>query len=328
VVTIFALASALFYGCADFLGGVATRHARVLSVLPLSAGAGAIIGLAAALISGQPIHLSGLGWGIAGGAVGGLGLIVFYAGLAAGPMSVVAPVSALVATILPVGVAFAGGERAGPKVYLGALLCLVAIVLVSSAAPPETAHQRRPTSSELPAESQDLVTSPTPGLHSATATKVLARNPATQLTGRLNVRGFHLRAVAYGAVAGATFGLFFVFLRNAGHTGTLWPITAARLAGLAVILLAAAVTRTRPVLSKVSRRLLLAIIGSGVLDASANLLYVIATRSGLFGLAVVLTSLYPGVTVLLARVTLGERLRPTQRFGLVLAGIGVVLVTI
>jgi uncharacterized membrane protein len=46
----------------------------------------------------------------------------------------------------------------------------------------------------------------------------------------------------------------------------------------------------------------------------------------MFGLAVVLTSLYPGVTVLLARVVLGERLRWVQRTGLGLAAIGIILV--
>jgi len=64
-----------------------------------------------------------------------------------------------------------------------------------------------------------------------------------------------------------------------------------------------------------------------VLDAAANVCYIVATRSGLFGLAVVLTSLYPGITVLLARVSLGERLSPAQKAGLLLAGLGVVLVT-
>ncbi len=45
------------------------------------------------------------------------------------------------------------------------------------------------------------------------------------------------------------------------------------------------------------------------------------------GLAVVITSLYPGITVLLARL-LGERLRPMQRAGLLLAAVGVLLVTV
>jgi drug/metabolite transporter (DMT)-like permease len=291
MVTIFAVAAALLYGSADFLGGAATRHARLLSVLPLSAVAGALVVLSAALLSGQPIRSGGLGWGVAGGAVGGVGLIIFYAGLAAGPMTVVAPVSALMATVLPVGVAVADGERASGLVYTGALLCLVAIVLVSSAAPEPAGGQ------------QDL-----------------RRRPA--------IGAFHGRAVGYGVTAGLTFGLFFLFLRNAGHSGTLWPVALARLAGLAVIMLAAAATRTRPVLTTASVRLRLATIGSGVLDASANICYVFATRAGLFGLAVVLTSLYPGITVLLARLTLGERLGTAQQAGLVLAAVGIVLVTV
>jgi len=293
VVTIFALGAALLYGSADFLGGVATRLSRVASVLPLSAGAGVVVVLGAALLSGEPFRSAGLGWGLAGGAMGGIGLIIFYAGLAAGPMSVVAPVSALAATVLPVGVALGEGERASPIVDIGALLCLTAIVLVSSA------------------ESREFS----------------ARRGRAGLRDRLAASGFHGRAVAYGLAAGTLFGLFFTFMRVAAQGGTLWPATAARVAGLAVILLAAAVTRSRPVFGRAGARLLLATAGSGVLDASANVCYILATRSGLFGLAVVLTSLYPGITVLLARLGLGERLRPAQKAGLLLAGLGVVLVT-
>jgi uncharacterized membrane protein len=292
MVTIFALSAAILYGSADFLGGFATRHARVLSVLPLSTAAGTFIVLAAALVSGQPIRAEGLAWGLAAGVVGGLGLMVFYAGLAAGPMSVVAPVSALISTILPVGVALADGERASAIVSAGALVCLIAVVLVSSS-------ERKAVGEARP-----------PGLR-----------------GLVVRSGFHGRAVAYGVGAGTAFGLFFLFIRDAGHSGTLWPIAAARVAGFAVVVIAATITRTRPVLTGVSTRLLLATAGSGAVDAVANVFYIVATHSGLFGLAVVLTSLYPGVTVLLARLALGERLRVTQQVGLVLACVGVVLVT-
>jgi len=54
---------------------------------------------------------------------------------------------------------------------------------------------------------------------------------------------------------------------------------------------------------------------------------VLATRAGQFGLAVVITSLYPGATVLLARLVLQERMRTLQRIGLLLAAAGIVLVT-
>ncbi len=293
MVTFFALAAAVLYGSADFLGGVATRRARALAVLPASALAGALIVLAAALISGEPASRAGLGWGLAAGAVGGVGLIVFYAGLAEGPMSIVAPTSALTATVLPVGVALAEGERASPVIYVGAAICVMAIVLVSSAGAPSARQQS-----------------------------------GGRLTARLADRGFHVRAIGYGTAAGLAFGLFFVFLRNAGQSGAFWPIVASRLGGLVIIVFAAAVTRTRPVIASGGARLLLATFGSGVFDASANVCYVLATRAGLFGLAVVLTSLYPGVTVLLARFVLGERLRRIQLAGLLIAGCGIVLVTV
>jgi drug/metabolite transporter (DMT)-like permease len=294
VVTIFALAAALLYGSADFLGGVATRRARVLAVLPLSAGAGAVVMIASAVLAGDPLRSAGLGWGIAAGAVGGVGLIIFYAGLAAGPMSVVAPVSALMSTVLPLAFALAGGERLTALEYTGALLCLAAIVLVSSAETKPPAGQPR------------------------------RRGIMAFLAGT----GFHGRAVSYGLGAGTTFGLFFLFIRYAGQSGALWPVSSARVAGLAVVLIAAAVTRTRPVLMRANRRLLAATAGSGILDASANICYVLATRAGLFGLAVVLTSLYPGITVVLARFVLNERMRLPQRVGLLLAAAGVVLVTV
>lgn len=295
MVTIFALAAALMYGSADFLGGAATRHARVLAVLPLSAGAGAIVMIAAAVVSGEPFGTGGLGWGLAGGAVGGVGLMIFYAGLAAGPMSVVAPVSALMATVVPVGVALAQGERLTGMEYAGVLLCLIAIVLVSSAAP-SSGGQDDP--------------------------------PRRGLRGLLAGTGFHGRAVVHGLGAGLAFGLFFLFIKYAGQSGTIWPVAAARVAGLAVVIIAAAATRTPPVLARASPRLLLATAGSGVVDAVANICYVLATRAGLFGLAVVLTSLYPGITVLLARFVLHERMRAPQRAGLVVAAAGVILVTI
>ena len=60
---------------------------------------------------------------------------------------------------------------------------------------------------------------------------------------------------------------------------------------------------------------------------AASLLYVLAVRSGPFTLAVVVTALYPAVTVLLARLVLGERMRAVQRAGLALGAVGIILIT-
>jgi len=280
MVIVLGLAAAVLYGSGDFLGGMAARRAHVLIVLMLAEGAGAAAALAAAAISPGPASLTGLAWGTGAGLIGGLGLIVFYIGLAAGPMSVVAPVSGLVSTVLPVAVALAEGER--PGVYAGALLCLVAIVLASSAG--DTSAPRRPG------------------------------------------RPGRSRAIVYGVVSGASFGLFFLLIRNAGQTGELWPVAAARIGELAVVLAVAAVLGRHLRPRGAGGSLLLTAAGAGMIDVVANICYVAATRTGMFGLAVVLASLYPGVTVLLARVVLGERLRWVQRAGLGLAAIGILLV--
>src|SRR6516225_6449674 len=279
MVILLGLAAAVLYGTGDFLGGLASRRVQVLPVLMLAETAGVIVALLAVAMSPGPVRMAGLAWGISAGLTGGLGLIIFYIGLATGPMSVVAPVSGLVSTILPVAVALAGGERPGVGVYAGALLCLVAIVLASSAS--DTGPARRP--------------------------------------GRLG------RAIAYGTASGVSFGLFFLLIRNAGQSGAVWPVAAGRIGELAAVLAAAAVLRPG-LLRGVGGGIPLAAAGAGAIDVVANICYVAATRTGAFGLAVVLASLYPGVTVLLARVVLGERLRRIQRVGLALAAVGIVLV--
>jgi drug/metabolite transporter (DMT)-like permease len=288
MVVLLGLAAAMLYGTGDFLGGLATRRAPVLTVLMLAQTAGVIVALPVALMSPGTARLAGLAWGISAGLVGGLGIIIFYIGLAAGPMSVVAPVSGLVSTVLPVAVALAGGERPGAAVYAGALLCLVAIVLASSATDSDPAG--------------------------GTSAAALAGLP---------VPG---RAIGYGIASGTLFGLFFLLIRNAGQSGELWPVAAGRIGELAVVVIAAAVLRRGLLPRGAGGRLLLAAAGAGAIDMVANICYVAATRTGMFGLAVVLASLYPGVTVLLARVVLGERLRWMQRAGLGLAAIGVILV--
>src|SRR5215469_3710128 len=146
MVVVLGLAAAVLYGTGDFLGGLATRRAQVLVVLTLAETASVLIALPAAAMSPGPARLAGLAWGLSAGLVGGLGLIIFYTGLAAGPMSVVAPVSGLVSTVLPVAVALAEGERPGSGVYAGALLCLAAVVLIScgGAAPPPARRRQGP----------------------------------------------------------------------------------------------------------------------------------------------------------------------------------------
>jgi drug/metabolite transporter (DMT)-like permease len=327
VVTILALAAAVLYGTADFLGGVASRRARVFAVLAITVPAGTVVVVVVAWL-GQVMRLGGLlghgdlgafisaggwgavGWAAASGVCGASGLIAFYAGFATAPISVVAPVAALVSTVLPVGVAIADGERPGASMVAGGLICLVAIILVSA---PSARHgqdrrgtepDRRGTEPDRRGAESDQRDHPGESRHAAAV---------------------RLRAFGYGVAAGAGFGLFFLFLKNAGQSGVLWPVAISRTAGTLVAFAIALATRTRP--WQLDRAVIVIALISGAVDAAANVCYVLATRVGLFGLAVVVTSLYPGMTVLLARLLLGERMRWLQRAGLLMAAVGVVLLT-
>jgi drug/metabolite transporter (DMT)-like permease len=68
------------------------------------------------------------------------------------------------------------------------------------------------------------------------------------------------------------------------------------------------------------------VVGAGLLDVTANGLYLLAVREGLLSVVAVLSSLYPAATVVLARVVLGERLRPAQLAGLGLGLAGVTMI--
>jgi len=287
---ILALAAAVLYGSADFLGGVAARRASPFAVAAVAAPAGAVVlllvvggcaVLTRAGLGGADLLAFGgwraAGWAMAGGVVGASGLIVFFKGFASAPMCVVAPVAGLVSTVVPVAVGVAEGERPTAAVLAGAVLCLAAIVLVSAGA------------------------------------------------GGIGGHVALLRGIGYGIAAGAAFGVFYLCLKDAGHVAVLWPAVIQRLTGTVVTLGAVALTRTGR--GGLDRQLLMLAAGSGAVDAAANVSYVLATRTGLFGLAVVITSLYPGATMLLARLVLRERMRALQRFGLLLAVAGIVLVT-
>jgi drug/metabolite transporter (DMT)-like permease len=67
-------------------------------------------------------------------------------------------------------------------------------------------------------------------------------------------------------------------------------------------------------------------VGAGLLDVTANGLYLLAVREGLLSVVAVLSSLYPAATVVLARAVLGERLRPAQLAGLGLGLAGVTMI--
>jgi drug/metabolite transporter (DMT)-like permease len=126
-----ALVSAVGYGISDFSGGLASRRAPAIAIVLVSNSLTLVIALfAVALLPGSAYHLGDVTWGIAAGTVGVVGVVLLYRGLAIGPMSVVAPLTAVLSAIVPVVVGVIGGERPGALALGGVALALPAMVLV------------------------------------------------------------------------------------------------------------------------------------------------------------------------------------------------------
>lgn len=131
-------------------------------------------------------------------------------------------------------------------------------------------------------------------------------------------------AMGLAALAALGFGIFFLCLNHAADSDPAWTIAAARTGGVA--LLGVAALAIRPELPRARGSTLTALLVIGVFDIAANSLYAVATTEGLLPLVAVAGSLYSAVTVLLARVVLGERLAAVQRVGVLvaLAGVGLI----
>jgi drug/metabolite transporter (DMT)-like permease len=138
-----ALVAGMFYGTADFLGGLATRRAGALATSVVSQTTGLLVIVTLAWLAGYvSIARADLLWGVAAGCTGILGLLLLYRGLADGPMSVVAPTTALCALGLPVVVGLSLGERLAPLAVSGVALAAAAVVLISLP-PPSASHADR-----------------------------------------------------------------------------------------------------------------------------------------------------------------------------------------
>ena len=116
-----------------------------------------------------------------------------------------------------------------------------------------------------------------------------------------------------GAIAGAGFGILFIALGQISADAGLLPLAANQLIG-AILTIVTATSLRQP--WRPGRGVLGWGSVSGVLGASGTLAFVVATGATSLGIAGVLASLYPAVTVLLAAGVLGERIGTGQRMGI------------
>jgi drug/metabolite transporter (DMT)-like permease len=132
VAALVALFSAATYGVGDFCGGLAARKIPATTVLLWSHLLGLTLLLLSTLFVAGDAEAGDLVIGALGGLAGAAGVGLLYKGLAVGPMSVVAPITALLSAAVPVIAGYVEGERPGATAVAGMALAFVAIVLVSA----------------------------------------------------------------------------------------------------------------------------------------------------------------------------------------------------
>jgi len=126
-------------------------------------------------------------------------------------------------------------------------------------------------------------------------------------------------------LAGSAFGLYFVFIDLAAIEMVLWPLVAARLSSMGILLAFLATGPKRPMPSRNQFSLL---VMAGLLDTAGNVFFALATQIGRLDIAAVLASFYPGTTAFLAWIVLKERLNRTQWVGVSAALTALVLIAL
>ncbi|WP_405904020.1 DMT family transporter [Streptomyces sp. NBC_00656] len=126
---LFALATSLLWGLADFGGGVLTRRAPALTVVVVSQViATVVLGVIVMATGGWSEAGPQLWFAVAAGAVGPVAMLSFYKALALGPMGVVSPLGSL-GVAVPVSIGLVVGERPGLLQCAGVAVAVAGIVM-------------------------------------------------------------------------------------------------------------------------------------------------------------------------------------------------------
>ncbi|WP_431278394.1 EamA family transporter [Leifsonia poae] len=301
------LVSALVYGSADFLGGLASRRISPLRVTAISAFAGLAALLVASLFVGGHWSAAAVGWGALSGVTGAIAISLLYACLAIGPMSILSPLTAIVSAVVPMTWGLLGGETLAPIGYVALGIALVAVVLVGFV--PEKGAVRPSLRGILMAIGSGamigaffILIDQTPD-DSGLVPLVLNRTVSGILM---------LAAIGVVAIAARRRRMRVAALVASGGRGEVAASTDAPGA------LIPAASEREPIATGWLPGLALA-IWCGLVDAAANVLLLIGIRIGELSVISVLTAMYPAGTIILAAAVLRERIAPVQWVGLVLA---------
>lgn len=286
----FALIAALSYGVSDFYGAVATKRLGATAANFLGYGVGVVvIGIGALFVPGVWSADAVLFGGIAGVAVA-LGFLAFYRAMAQGPVSIIAPLIAVVYAAVPVGWSVARGSELSSLAWWGIGLGIVA-VLALSIPPKSGAENDEERAAELAA----------------------GRGQGPSLT-----------AIGLGVFAALAMGAASVSLDYAPKDSGINSALAESAVAVVVIGLVFAFTK-RPVSNEPAKPALITAAWAGALQGVANAAFVLALMYGELALVGVLVALYPLATILLARFVLKEHVSRVQWTGVGLAVVAAVL---
>jgi len=134
----------------------------------------------------------------------------------------------------------------------------------------------------------------------------------------------HLSDLRLPLLAGLGFGSFFILMHYAteGISSTVWPMIASRFAATIMLFVLVLVQRES---FSVQRDAWGVVLVNATLDVGGNLFYLLALQTGRLDISAILSSLYPGITVLLAWIILKERISHSQWAGILVALLAIAL---
>jgi drug/metabolite transporter (DMT)-like permease len=291
------LAGALVYGSADFVGGMASKRISPIRVTAIGGVSGLIILFALLPFVGGEWSTKAVLLGALSGVSGSLAIVLLYACLAIGPMSILSPVTAVVSAIVPMLAGVVRGERLHAIGYVALLIALVAVVLVGFV-PEKGAVRPSARALAMAVVSGALIggfliivdlTPDDSGLVPLIANRAVSSVIMFAVVGVLILAS---RSRAGRERAPDAVGSPVGFLSRGWRSG-IW----------------------------------LAALG-GAIDASANAILLFGLRLGELTIQSVLTALYPAGTIILAAVLLRERIAPVQIVGLLLALVAAALLAL
>jgi drug/metabolite transporter (DMT)-like permease len=304
VIVVLALGSALLYGVGDYFGGVAARRIPVLVASTINYAFATIVLIVALLVAGGVWSQAAIVGGLVAGVLAAIGFLAFYAALAAGPISLMSPLMALLSSAVPVVVAIVLGDELSSIAWVAIVLAIVGSVLIGVERGASTRGARPRT----------VLFAVVAGVCLGLATVALDNVPddAGMVPVFLDTTlGFVLllglvglaRTVPAVRRAVAVLDSHELAVASSHVASTPTP-------GAAYLSVDDSVRRSRA-------RLLAAT--AGLFIGGANVLLMIALHAGSVAVVAVLVNLYPVATVLLAWGLLRERVNGVQGTGIVLA---------